>query len=300
MPRTDAAGKVAVMLGGSGGLGLGMARRFAQDGARVVLSDINAEELAAAAHSLEADGYNITTFQADVSRSEQVDALASHVVDQHGRVDVVCNTVGVYSQGAAWELPLADWQWQMDVNFWGVLHSIRAFVPLMVKQGAGHIVNTASSITLTSRADFAAYDVSKHAVLSMCETLQHDLRATGSAVRVSVMFPGAIRSRMYDGGRNRPTQYGPNALSDDEREDMRRHLEQNGADPDVLAAILVEQLDHGKFYVFGRRGDLAYAEGSLDDVRSGSLSASAFQRLAGPGARRSSTTNSNESQRNPQ
>lgn len=276
--------KVALVLGASGGLGMGMARRFAIEGFSVVLSDIEIDELASAEELLRAEGHSVIALRTNVARQDEVHALRDFTLRELGRVDVVCNTVGVYTEARTWEMSDADWRWQMDVNFWGVLYTIRSFIPAMIEQRSGHLITTASTITLTSRAHFPAYDASKHAVMSVSESLQHDLVASGSGVRVSVMLPGAIRSKMYDSGRNRPPEYGESRLPAQERDIMQTYMENKGADPDQLAGILFAQLERGHFYVFGREEDREYADAWLSDIRSGRLSSSPFQQRPGPGS----------------
>ena len=282
---TQRSGQVAVVLGASGGLGFGLARRFAADGAALVIADIESAELARAEKELIEGGAEVLAVQVDVVKPEQVDALARAAIDRFGRVDMVCNTVGVAIQGTSWELPLEDWRWMFDVNVWGVVHVIRSFTPILIEQGEGHIVHTASTVALTTRPDNPAYIATKHTVLSICESLQQDLRAAGSGVKVSVLIPGLIRSRMYEATRNRQPEYGESQISEEQRTEMRDYFEQFGADPDVLAGIIVEQLDQGRFYVFGRDGDLALAETRVEGMQTGFLPDPTFVASPGPGAR---------------
>jgi NAD(P)-dependent dehydrogenase (short-subunit alcohol dehydrogenase family) len=280
-------GQVVVMLGGSGGLGRGLAGRYALRGARVVLADIAEEELADAAASMAREGAApAEAVRLDVADADQVEALARAVADRFGRIDVVCNTVGVIAKGVTWQIPVEDWRWQIDVNLLGVVHVVRSFAPVLMAQGYGHIINTASTVALTSRAGNAAYVATKHAVVSVCESLQQDLRAAGSPVRVSVLIPGAIRSRLYAARRNRQARYGGEQdLATDEVLDNRSYLEEYGADPDVLAGIILEQLDSGRFYVFGRPTDLRYADERVAGLRQGALAPPSFVREPGPGSR---------------
>ena len=282
----DRRGQVAVVLGAANGLGLGLARRFGLDGARLVLADIAAPALSAVQEEMLAAGMDVVACQTDISDASQVDALVRLALEHHGRIDLVCNAVGVsgHDQHRIWELPEEDWRWVFDVNVWGVLNVIRSFTSVLIDAGRGHIVNTASSITFSSRGGYAPYDASKHAVLSLCETLAHELAAMGSSVRSSVLIPGAIRSRLYDSELNRQPQYGQGVTTEEQREDMRVYLEQHGADPDMLAEIVDSQIAEGRFYVFGRAEDLAYAEAKLDEVRAGFLRATNFRRRSGPGS----------------
>lgn len=143
---TEFKGKVAVVTGCASGIGLALARRFAQEGMHVVLADIETEPLEAAAREIRAMGATALTVQTDVSRFEDVERLAARALDTFGSVHIVCNNAGVGGAGGfIWEYALEDWQWLLGVNLWGVIHGVRAFVPRLLKQGEeAHIVNTAS------------------------------------------------------------------------------------------------------------------------------------------------------------
>jgi len=278
-------GQVAVILGASGGLGRGLANRFAAEGAAIVVSDIDEQALVDTKRQLTEGGADVLAICTDIAKPDEVDELARIAIDTFGRLDLVCNTVGVVvSQNTTWELPLEDWLWQMDVNFWGAIHVVRSFTPILIGQGYGHVANTASTVALTSVSGSAAYVASKHAVVSLCESLQQDLRAAGSSVKVSVIIPGAIRSRIYDSARNRQSEYGESRVSEAQRGESRQYLDEYGADPDVLAEIVLRQLDEGRFYVYGRESDIVYAEQHLVGLQQGVLPVPSFARTPGPGS----------------
>src|SRR5437660_3348982 len=159
-----AAGRVAVVTGAASGIGLALCERFAGEGLRVVMADVEAAPLDAAAERLAGSGAEVLAVVTDVARPEQVDALRDRALDAFGAVHVVCNNAGVGSSGAGplWEMPRDDWDWLMGVNLGGVLNGIRAFVPLLLEQPAAHVVNTASIAGLTAGV-LGAYSVSKHA-----------------------------------------------------------------------------------------------------------------------------------------
>lgn len=287
--KINRSGQVAVVLGGSGGLGLGMARRFGIDGAKVVLADIDLTSLEAARGLLFADGFDVLAVQTDISIATEVARLVELTLRKYGQVDVACNAVGVsgHEQKRIWEMTERDWRWHFDVNVWGVIHVIQSFAPVMVAAGSGHIINSASSVTFSSRSGYAHYDASKHAVISLCESLHHDLKTISSGVKSSVLIPGAIRSQMYRSEAKRQEHYGKGATTDNQRAVMQAYLDDFGADPDVLAEILDVQLDAGKFYVFGRPEDIHYAELRLAEIKNGFLGSSSFLRVAGPGSTKS-------------
>lgn len=188
----DLQGRVAVVTGAAGGIGLALAQRFASEGMRIVVSDVDAERLAAAAATIDGEVEGVA---ANVARPEDVDALAARAFDRFGAVHVVCNNAGVTRPGPAWELDVEEWQWLLSVNVLGVVNGIRSFVPTMLERGEpGHVVNTASIGGLLPFAGITAYTAAKYAVVGLSEGLLFDLRAAGAAIGVSVLCPGPIET----------------------------------------------------------------------------------------------------------
>jgi NAD(P)-dependent dehydrogenase (short-subunit alcohol dehydrogenase family) len=184
----DLRGRVAVVTGAAGGIGLALAEQLAAEGMRVVMSDVDPERLTAAAATV---GGEVEAVTADVSSPEDVDALAKRTIARFGPVDVLCNNAGVTRPGPAWELGLEEWEWLLSVNVLGVVHGIRAFVPAMLARGEpGHVVNTASIGGLLPYAGIAAYTASKYAVVGLSESLLLDLQEAGAPIGVSVLCPG--------------------------------------------------------------------------------------------------------------
>jgi short-subunit dehydrogenase len=186
---------------------------------------------------------------------------------------VVCNNAGVVMQGRTWELRDHDWQWIFAVNLGGVVNGIRVFVPLLLEQNEGHVLNTASNTAVLTLGGNAAYVASKHAVLSVSESLQQDLRAIGSSVRVSVVIPGPIRSNMAESFRHRPLRFGEGTTrSPDEVAANRARLEERGEDPRVLADRIATGMDEDRFYIFTHpHTDLQKARIRFEGIMSGSL-----------------------------
>jgi NAD(P)-dependent dehydrogenase (short-subunit alcohol dehydrogenase family) len=184
----DLEGRVAVVTGAAGGIGLALVAQLAAAGMRVVMSDLDGERLEAAAAGVDGD---VETMEANVARPADVEALAAQAHTRFGNVHVICNNAGVTRPGLAWELDVDEWQWLMSVNVLGVVNGIRAFVPAMLESGEpGHIVNTASIGGLLPYAGIAAYTMSKYAVVGLSESLQLDLRTAGAPIGVSVLCPG--------------------------------------------------------------------------------------------------------------
>ena len=206
-------GRVAVVTGGASGIGLAMGRLFAEHGMRVVLADRRADALDEAVAALEADGLTASGVETDVTDLDSVEALADAVYDRHGAAHVLCNNAGVGSggEGFLWDHEINDWRWGFDVNVWGVIHGIKAFVPRMVEAGEeGHVVNTSSGNGgLAPFGDTAIYATTKAAVVTITEVLYAHLVRSGSPVRASVLFPGPnwLRTNLWEAWRWRPDEY---------------------------------------------------------------------------------------------
>jgi NAD(P)-dependent dehydrogenase (short-subunit alcohol dehydrogenase family) len=245
-------GKCAVVTGAASGIGRAMADAFAAEGMRVVLADVESGALEHAAAAVRARGSAALAVPTDVSQAEQVQALADRAVAEFGRVDVVCNNAGVALSGPTWEHTLADWQWLLGVNLWGVVHGVRTFVPLMLKQGGeGHIVNTGSVAGLTSNPFMSIYNVSKHAVVTLSETLQKELTLLDTQVRVSVLCPGFVNTRILEAERNRPAAL-KNAVASERHptfEEMASAALAAGMPPAEVAARVVDAVKTGRFYI---------------------------------------------------
>ncbi len=197
-------GKVAVITGGAEGIGRAIANRAAREGMKLVLADINGESLVSTVAELEGQGAEVIGVFTDVSRYEDVEALADTAFTQFGRVHLLVNNAGVAICKPAWELTSEDWDWVLGVNLHGVIHGLQAFVPRMLSDGdAGHIVNTASAAGLLATPGFAAYSVSKHGVVALSEVLHHDLALREARIKVSVLCPAWVQTRIAESERNR-------------------------------------------------------------------------------------------------
>jgi len=189
----DVSGKVAVVTGGASGIGRAMAEAFAAAGMKLVLADLDQTRVADTARELAASGAQVVPVRTDVSSPADVDALARRAIDAFGAVHVVCNNAGVaYGGLPTWESTIEDWSWIVGVNLMGVVHGVRTFTPILLEQGEGHIVNTASIAGLITISGNALYAVTKHAVVALSETLFNEL--SGRGVRVSVLCPGFINT----------------------------------------------------------------------------------------------------------
>lgn len=199
-------GRVAVVTGAASGIGRALAERFAAEGMIVVLADIDAERLHATARALQQSGATTLIVPTDVSHSADVESLAQRTVAEFGEVHILCNNAGVGGDTTwVWEQTLETWQWTLGVNLWGVIHGIRTFVPIMLRQDTeGHIVNTASLAGVTSLPFFSVYDATKHAVVTLSESLHYELALHNAKVKVSVLCPGGVQTPIMDFDRHRP------------------------------------------------------------------------------------------------
>jgi NAD(P)-dependent dehydrogenase (short-subunit alcohol dehydrogenase family) len=247
-----ARGRVAVVTGAASGIGLGLAGRFAAEGMHVVMADVEEPALAKAAAGLAAAGASVLPVVTDVSDRAAVDALRDAALSAFGAAHVVCNNAGVGgSHGPLWECPPGEWDWVLGVNLEGVMNGVRAFMPVLLEQDAGHLVNT-SSVFGVFAGILGPYGVSKHAVAALTETLHFNLKSLGvTHVGVSVLCPGAVRTNFGASARNRPAAAGPPVMDAAELASARRfdELSALGASPAEVAAMVVDGIRARRFYL---------------------------------------------------
>lgn len=245
--------KVAVITGAGSGFGREFARLGHRLGMRVALADIQQDALDATAAELRAAGANLIAERIDVSVGGDVQRLALRVRDAFGRADLLFNNAGVGSGGLIWENTEQDWQWVLGVNLWGVIHGIRAFVPGMLAQGtAGHVVNTASVAGLLSAPLMGVYNVSKHAVVTMTETLFHDFKLVKSQLGCSVLCPAYVPTGIHQSERNRPAgarDETPTASQLAARDAVTRAVSSGRLTPQQVADMTFDAIRHDRFYV---------------------------------------------------
>jgi NAD(P)-dependent dehydrogenase (short-subunit alcohol dehydrogenase family) len=242
-------GQVAVVTGAGSGIGLALADRLARSGLSLVLADVQEDALAAAAAMTAARGVDTFSVRVDVSKEAEVQALAEQTLDRFGAVHLVCNNAGVAARADPWFGPLSAWQWVMGVNFWGVVHGCRAFLPHLV--GGGHIVNTASIAGLMP--GFApSYDASKHAVVAISEDLFNTVRLAGLPIGVSVLCPGWVRTNILEADRNWPAELGEKPAADATAAVIEHHVRraiEEGSTPAYVADAVVDAVVAERFWV---------------------------------------------------
>ena len=251
-------GKVAVVTGAASGIGRALVDRFATEGMRVVLADVEREALELAAKAV-ADRFGadrVLAVPTDVRDEEALDALAAATFDRFGTAHVVCNNAGVGVGGLAWTVPADRWRWIVEVNLLSVAHGVRAFVPRMIEQGEGHVVNTASAAGLLTGPGMSPYYATKHGVVALSESLFFDLQLTGAPVGVSVLCPEWVRTRIHESERNRPAGVDvmPGQVVEDGEEapglrDFIQGLVEGGLDPADVAGRVVGAIRTGRFWI---------------------------------------------------
>ena len=202
----DVQGKTAVVTGAGSGIGRGIARCFARHGMNVVLADVEQPPMDEVKAELEAGGSAALAVRTDVSKVDQVEALAAAALERFGAVHVLCNNAGVGVSNPIGATSMEDWRWTLGIDLWGPIHGVHVFLPIMERQGEGHINSTASMAGLYAGASLGAYNVAKHGVVALMATLERDLRLAGSPVRASVLCPGPINTNIVASERNRSAE----------------------------------------------------------------------------------------------
>jgi NAD(P)-dependent dehydrogenase (short-subunit alcohol dehydrogenase family) len=264
--------RVAVITGGASGIGLAMAKRFAREGMKLVLADVEEDALRKVEQEFRKAGVPVLAIRTDVSRSHDVERLAEKTLATFGAVHLVCNNAGVAPGGVVWESTVADWEWVLGVNVWGIIHGVRVFVPIMLRQDTPcHIVNTASVAGLLSVPGMGIYCVSKHAVVTLSECLHHDLTERGSKIGVSLLCPAFVPTGIVDSERNRPALLrNPSRArtpEDQAREEQMRHAVQSGrVSAEMVADMVLDAIRKERFYIFTHPRIKPAIQSRMEDV----------------------------------
>jgi NAD(P)-dependent dehydrogenase (short-subunit alcohol dehydrogenase family) len=246
------AGKVAVVTGAASGIGKAMAEAFAGEGMRVVIADVEQPALEQAAKDLQAAGASVLAVVTDVSRADDVGALAEATLGHFGAAHLLCNNAGVSGTGDPWVGPLSGWEWTIGVNLMGVVHGVRAFLPILRAQDGAHIVNTASlgGVLPMPTAQYAA---TKYAVVGLSQSLFLGEQALGTNVGVSVLCPGMVRTNIADSWRNWPPRLGALPENPEAFEPLRQALTEAieaGMEPSAVAAQVIGAVKQRRFWIF--------------------------------------------------
>jgi NAD(P)-dependent dehydrogenase (short-subunit alcohol dehydrogenase family) len=270
-------GRTAVITGAASGFGLETARAAARLRMNIVMADVQPDALELAADEVAGLGVSVLKFRLDVSRAAEFDALARATVDRFGVPHLVFNNAGVGAGGLIWEHSLKDWEWVLGVNLWGVIHGVRTFTPLMLQAAAadptwrGHIVNTASMAGLVNMPNMGVYNVSKHAVVSLSETLYQDLSLVTDQVRAHVLCPFFVPTGIHQSHRNRPAELRESNFKPTRSQLIGQAMSDKAiASSKVTAAQVAAQVldavrdDH--FYIYSHPKALSAVRTRLDDV----------------------------------
>jgi NAD(P)-dependent dehydrogenase (short-subunit alcohol dehydrogenase family) len=266
-------GRTAVITGAASGFGLEVSRIAAAKGMHVVMADVQADALARAAAEITALGAQVLSLTCDVSKVDDVDAMARATVEKFGVPHFVFNNAGVGGGGLIWETSLKDWDWVLGVNVMGVVYGMRAFTPLMLKAAKqdpdyeGHIVNTASMAGLLSAPNMGVYNVSKHAVVTLSETLYQDLKLVTDQVTASVLCPYFVPTGIAHSDRNRP--HGDEAPSKSQAVGKMmadKAVSSGKVSAATVAQFVFDALAERQFYIYSHPKALENVQVRLDDV----------------------------------
>ncbi len=264
--------KVAVITGGASGMGRAFADRFGADGCKIVIADVEEPTLNQAIKELEANGVEATGVVTDVSNAKDMDALGKLVFEKYGTVNLLFNNAGVATGGPLVDASIQDWEWVIGVNLFGVIHGLRVFLPHMQEHGDAHIVNTASVAGLLSYPQMAVYNTTKHAVVTISETLYNELQQSESNLGISVLCPGIVNTKITESERNRPEQATRPLIPDEpsEENDFTRNFVMDiyaqSLDPSVVAEQVKTGIVENQFYIWT---DLVYEDAiinRMDDI----------------------------------
>ena len=252
-------GQVAVVTGGASGIGLALARELAQRGVRIMLADVESDALKVAERQLLQDGFEVDSELTDVTDYAASERLAEATVRRFGGVNILINNAGVGSGlGPIWTSDTRDWNWTFGVNLFGVVHGLQAMVPRMLALGEGHVVNVASLAGLVSVPFNSAYAASKHAVVALSESLAGELAALGLPIKVSVVCPGFVATRIFESERNRPDHLRaapktPPELAERLRTAFAERVWNNPMSPTEAATQIVAGIERDDFYILTHR-----------------------------------------------
>jgi NAD(P)-dependent dehydrogenase (short-subunit alcohol dehydrogenase family) len=255
--------RVAVVTGAASGIGLGIARAFAGAGMKVVLADVRDDAVQEAAASLRDAGAQAVGVRTDVSKLDEVEALAQAALDAFGAVHVLCNNAGVGLFRPLAKTTMDDWRWTIDIDLWGPIHGVNTFLPIIEREDEGHINSTSSMAGLLAVPRLGAYNVAKHGVVALMATLERELRAAHSPVRTSVLCPGAVNTGiMANSAENRKQVTG----AGDADKIASVGAISGGMEPDDAGRLVLEAIRTDRFWVFTAPELLASVERQVQDM----------------------------------
>ncbi|HWP19809.1 MAG TPA: SDR family oxidoreductase [Burkholderiaceae bacterium] len=270
-------GKTAVLTGAGSGFGLELSRLAAREGMNVVMADVQADALERAAQEIRGLGAQVLALRTDVSKAGDIETLAKATVERFGAPHLVFNNAGVGGGGLIWESSIKDWEWVLGVNLWGVIHGVRVFTPLMLEAARkdpgyeGHIVNTASMAGLLNAPNMGVYNVSKHAVVSLSETLYQDLHLVTQQVDCSVLCPYFVPTGIHESQRNRPQEFEsrPTASQMIAQAMSTKAVTSGKVTAAEVAQKVLDAVREHRFYIYSHPQALGGVQTRLEDVMMG-------------------------------
>ncbi len=272
----DFSNKVAVITGAASGFGREFALIGQKLGMRLVLADVQKDALESFAAQLRAEGTPVIAQVCDVRHAQEVQALADAAIAEFGVVNLLFNNAGVGSGGLLWENSIADWEWVLGVNLWGVIHGVRTFMPLMLASAKadpnyeGHIVNTASMAGLLNAPTMGVYNVSKHAVVSLSETLYQDLQLVQAPIAASVLCPYFVPTGISQSHRNRPEDVkntsGPTTSQLVAQSMTDKAVNSGKVSAAEVAEMTFEAIAKGQFYIYSHPFPLASLQARMEEI----------------------------------
>jgi len=268
-------GKTAVLTGGASGFGLECARIGAALGMNLVIVDVQADALKQAHDELKGMGATVMAKKVDVSNTEAMQSLATAVFERFGAPHFVFNNAGVGAGGLVWENSVQDWEWLLGVNLWGVIHGVRLFTPMMLEAAKhdphyqGHIVNTASMAGLLTPPNMGIYNVTKHAVVSLTETLYQDLKLVSDQVSASVLCPYFVPTGINNSERNRPEALKPQAITQSQligQAMSDKAVSSGKVSAAQVAQMVFDAMRADQFYIYSHPKALGNAQTRFDAI----------------------------------
>ncbi len=273
-------GRTAVITGAGSGFGLEVARLAAARGMKLVLADVQQDALDRSAAEMRALGAEVLASKVDVSKADQVEALGAATLARFGAPNFVFNNAGIGAGGLIWENTLKDWEWVLGVNVMGVVNGVRVYTPMMLEAAKkdpaweGHIVNTASMAGLLNAPNMGVYNVSKHAVVSLSETLYQDLRLVTDQIGASVLCPFFVPTGITESDRNRPDSLRDAGARPTRSQLIGKAMSEKAVSSGKVSAAQVagyvlDAVEHGRFYIYSHPKSLASVQTRLEDIMQG-------------------------------
>ena len=264
-------GRIAVVTGGASGIGKAIAKKLMENGAKVVIADINPKKLEEAENKFKQKGYKVSCKVVDVTKEYDIKKLAEDTLALYGQIDIVCNNAGVgYSSGFSWENTEDEWNWMINTNLKSVIYGIRTFIPIMLKQdNECHVINTASNAGITIGGTMAMYSMTKHGVVSLSESLYNELKLINSKIHVSVLCPGFVSSDIIN-------PYIPEAVKTRSSPVLNESTElffkafnnaiSNGVTPDEIGESVINAIKNQSFYILSSETDKNLVKARLNNI----------------------------------